>query len=159
MGKVSSAVGKMPFVGKSLVENTALSAISERTSMGEKTYKSAKAVLFLGAFAFAHGLQAKMGAYDMRADYHDLATNGANAGDVFEMGLSSFYTVANAAVTYTQVQIAGRVAQNYLRFANHIHNGGQLAEEDFNYTLRKPTLLQTAFTLAGQLTFLHFIDK
>ena len=159
MGKISSVVGKMPFAGKSFVENTALSAITERTSTEEKTFKSTKAILILGAFVLGHGIQAKMGVYDVFADYHDLTTNGATSGEVFEMGLSSFYTVANAAVTYTQAEIACRVGRNYYRFMQNIRAGGELADEDFAYTPRKATLLQTAFTLAGQLTFLHFLDK
>lgn len=159
MPKISSIVGKMPFAGKSVVENAALSAVCERTSIVEKTAKAARAIGFLSAFACAHGIQAKMGAYDVVSDCQDLLGSDATFRDVIELGVSSAYTLANAAVTYTQFQIAGRVGANYYNFLQRIDNGGQLADEDFAYTTRRPDLLQVAATLGGQMLFMHFYDK
>lgn len=112
MGKVSSAVGKMPFAGRSIVENAAMTAISERTSIREKTQKAVSAAGFLAVFAVLHGLQAKIGIDDMRIDYPDLLDGNFTLMEAVEASVSTAYAIANTAVAYTQLQIAGRVGQN-----------------------------------------------
>lgn len=157
MGKISNAVGKMPFAGKSLVENRTLEAICERTSLQEKTSKSIRAAGFLVIFAAVHGIQAKLGTSDLSHDLGELQ-DGVSATDAAEVCISGLYTLANAAVTYTQAQLGYRVGRNYLHFRSQYRHAEEFPAEDYQYEPRIPTANQVAFTSAGQALFLAQFD-
>lgn len=159
MGRVSKAVGKLPFAGRTSVENAAMTAISERTSLKEKAQKAGSAVGILAVFAAIHGVQAKMGIDDMRVDYPELLDGDVTPMEAIEATVSTAYTLANSAVAYTQLQIAGRVGRNYLRFREQVNNGAELAEFDRDFEGRQATLTEAAATLGGQVTFLALWDK
>ncbi len=153
MGKVASLVGKMPFAGKSTVENAALNAVCERTSMQEKVAKAGRAATFLAIFAVMHGFQGKLGISELQHDIHGLQ-NGVSPLDVLETANASLYTLANAAVVYTQFELSGRVLRNFWHFRQaHLH-GEAYAHEDYQFEPRIPTGAQVAFTSAGQALFL-----
>lgn len=153
MGKISSIVGKMPFAGKSIVENSAAMAIAERTSMREKVTKCAVSAGFLAGFAVMHGFQAKLGWDDLKYDAHQLLTDPTPL-EVAETTLASAYTIANAAVTYTQLEISTRVGRNLKRFWDSHRHNEPFAAEDYHFEVRKPQPVQLAFTLGAQAVML-----
>jgi len=153
MGKISTFIGKMPFAGKSAVENAAMSAICERNSVPEKKQKVRNSFLFLGVFAALHGLQARLGVLELMTDIPDVAHN-PTAGNIARTAISSVYTLANSAVAYTQAEIALRVVGNYRDFTENVDAGVPLAELDYSFERRIPTSAQVLTTIAGQAIFL-----
>ncbi len=157
MGKVSTVVGKMPFAGRALVENAALYSVCERTSLNTKKAKAIKSAAFLGLFAVIHGVQARMGIMDFTHDVHEFGQN-AGIGNLAESAISGAYALANTAVTYTQLQIGGRVLKNYRDFRNDYQDGQELADRNYRFRLQQPTLIELGATIAGQMVFLAFND-
>lgn len=158
MSFIARATGKLPFAGRSLVENKAIEAISERDNPEEKKQKCLKSAAFLAIFAGLHGLQAKLGVADFTHDTKDISSDPSLL-DAVEVGISGLYTLANTMVTYTQLEIAGRVGKNYLRFKRSVDNGEYQPRPDYIVKAQNPMVQEVVFTSIGQMVFLSMFDR
>jgi hypothetical protein len=159
MSKIAKITGKLPFAGRSVVENSALSAICERDNPSQKTVKSLRAAGFLAVFAGLHGLQAKLGFGDFMHDTHEVSEQGLSVQNVVESTVSGLYTLANTMVTYTQLEISGRVMQNYLRFRSSLKEGDYRPMPDRQFEPHNAVTEELVLTSIGQVVFMSMFDR
>lgn len=159
MSKIAKLTGKMPFAGRSLVENSALNAICERDNPSEKKNKCLRAAGFLAVFAGLHGMQAKLGFGDLMHDTQEISDQGLNMQNAVETTVSGLYTLANTMVTYTQLEISGRVMKNYLRFHKQFNNGDYIPMPDREYKPHNALAEELVVTSIGQVIFMSMLDR
>ncbi len=159
MSKIAKLTGKLPFAGRSLVENSALNAICERDNPSEKTAKCLRAAGFLAVFAGLHGMQAKLGFGDLMYDTQEISDQGLNVQNAVETTVSGLYTLANTMVTYTQLEISGRVMKNYLRFRSQFNKGEYISMPDRQYEPHSALAEELVVTSIGQVVFMSMFDR
>lgn len=156
MGKIANVVGDMPFAGRAIVENTYFWAHSEQTTIGGKIKKCAAAAGFLAVFGLLHSVQARMGLADLRYDVSQFQAD-PSAGNGLECAISGLYTLANTAVTYTQLQLSGKTVLDAAVLTLDKVQGNDIEpRRPFEVEHVKPQ--EIAFTLGGQMLFAAFND-
>ena len=159
MSKFAKLTGKLPFAGRSLVENSALNAICERDNPSQKMTKSLRAAGFLAVFAGLHGLQAKLGFGDFMHDAQEVGEQGLTLQNAVETTVSGLYTLANTMVTYTQLEVSGRVMKNYLRFRAQLNNGDYVPMPDRQFNPHNALADELVVTSIGQVVFMSMFDR
>lgn len=157
MGVIAKTVGKMPFSGRAAVENSYFSARAETGSTDTKLIKCAKSAGFLAIFAGLHALQAKLGITDFSHDVAEYSDTQSLTSAV-ESTISGLYSLANTAVTYTQLQLCGKTIADATSFA-YKRGRGEEVESRRPFESTQVMAHEVAFTLAGQMIFLAQYDR
>ncbi len=156
MGKIATVVGDMPFAGRAAVENAYFWARSETKDINTKCKRCAVAASFLLVFAGLHAVQAKMGMADLSYDVAEVRKD-PNLKAYFETSVSGLYSLAMGAVTYTQLQLAGKTVVDTLDVIGDISRD-EATEARRPFQIDTPKMHEVAFTLVGQLLFASLND-
>lgn len=156
MGKIATVVGDMPFAGRAAVENAYFWARSETKDINTKCKRCAVAASFLMVFAGLHAVQAKMGVTDLSYDIAEVQKNPSLKA-YLETGVSGLYSLAMGAVTYTQLQLAGKTVVDTLDVIVDISRD-EPTETRHPFQVDTPKAHEIAFTVGGQLLFASLND-